>query len=218
MAIKKTYGIRGLMDYVMQISAGKGTVTVHFSGGALTAYGTTPARYSTTNPFFQNVIEHSTQFQKGRIELLDTIEVPDDAATLRMKERQAKKAAAAEKAKAAAQAAPVAPTPEKPKEETPAPAPETPNEEPAPQKPVAEVAETEAEGEGMPGVGNGEESGEGTEGDGMQTIEVGCKADAVEWLKERYPEKGYNGNNLRAKAAFAAACDEAGVQFIIANA
>lgn len=220
MAIKKTYGIRGLMDYVMQISAGKGTVTVHFSGGALTAYGTTPARYSTTNPFFQNVIEHSTQFQKGRIELLDTIEVPDDAATLRMKERQAKKAAAAaaEKAKAASQADPIAPAPEKPKVETSAPTPETPIEEPTPETPAADAAETEAEGEGMPEAGNGEESGESTEGDGMQTIEVGCKADAVEWLKERYPEKGYNGNNLRANAAFEAACNEAGVKFIITNA
>lgn len=223
MAIRKTYGIKGLMDYVMQIAAGKGIVTIHFSGGALTAYGTTPARYATNDPFFQNVIEHSAQFKSGRIKLLDTVVVPDDAATIRMKERLARRAAV--KAKAAAHVAsetPAAPAPTpapaEPTVEAPAHAPEAPAEEPTPEAPAANAAETEAEGEGMPEFGNGEESGEGTDGDGVQTIEVGCKADAVEWLKERYPEKDYNGNNLRANAAFEAACNEAGVKFIITNA
>lgn len=65
-----------------------------------------------------------------------------------------------------------------------------------------------------PSVSN--ESGEGSEaGDGVQTIEVSCKADAVEWLKDHYPDKCYNGNTLRAGAAFEAACNEAGVKFII---
>lgn len=199
MAIRKTYGIKGLMDYVMQIAAGKGIVTIHFSGGALTAYGTTPARYATNDPFFQNVIEHSAQFKSGRIKLLDTVVVPDDAATIRMKERLARRASV--KAKAAAHVAP-----------------EAPAEEPTPEAPAADAAKTEAEGEGMPEGSDAEESDEGTEGDGVQTIEVGCKADAVEWLKDHFPTKGYNGNNLRANAAFEAACNEAGVRFIIKNA
>lgn len=223
MAIRKTYGIKGLMDYVMQIAAGKGIVTIHFSGGALTAYGTTPARYATNDPFFQNVIEHSAQFKSGRIKLLDTVVVPDDAATIRMKERLARRAAV--KAKAVAHVAPEAPAapaptpaPAEPTVEAPAPAPEAPAEEPTPEAPAADAAETEAEGEGMPEGSNAEESDEGTEGDGVQNIEVGCKADAVEWLKEHFPTKGYNGNNLRANAAFEAACNEAGVRFIIKNA
>ena len=64
------------MDWTTQIKVGQGTVAVHFTGGALTAYGVTPAKYSTTNAFFQRVIENSDQFKSGRIELLGTMEVP----------------------------------------------------------------------------------------------------------------------------------------------
>ena len=75
--IRKTYGVSGLMDWTTQIKAGKGSVSVHFTGGALTAYGVTPAKFSTSNPFFQNVIENSEQFQSGRIELIGEMEVAD---------------------------------------------------------------------------------------------------------------------------------------------
>ena len=92
--IRKTYGVSGLMDWTTQIKAGKGSVSVHFTGGALTAYGVTPAKYSTSNPFFQSVIENSKQFKSGRIELLGTMEVPDDAVTKARKARLAAKAAA----------------------------------------------------------------------------------------------------------------------------
>ena len=92
--IRKTYGVSGLMDWTTQIKAGKGSVSVHFTGGALTAYGVTPAKYSTSNPFFQSVIENSKQFKSGRIELLGTMEVPDDTATKARKARMAAKAAA----------------------------------------------------------------------------------------------------------------------------
>ena len=76
--IRKTYGVSGLMDWTTQIKAGKGSVSVHFTGGALTAYGVTPAKFSTSNPFFQNVIENSEQFQSGRIELIGEMEVADE--------------------------------------------------------------------------------------------------------------------------------------------
>ena len=68
--IRKTYGVSGLMDWTTQIKTGKVSVSVHFTGGALTAYGVTPAKYSTSNPFFQSVIENSEQFKSGRIMLL----------------------------------------------------------------------------------------------------------------------------------------------------
>mgnify|MGYP001002537665 FL=1 len=76
--IRKTYGVSGLMDWTTQIKAGKGSVSVHFTGGALTAYGVTPAKFSTSNPFFQNAIENSEQFQSGRIELIGEMEVADE--------------------------------------------------------------------------------------------------------------------------------------------
>lgn len=64
---KITYGVPGLVDWVAQIKVGAATVKVHFSGGALTAYGVTPAEYTTDNPFLQRVIEQSQYFKSGRI-------------------------------------------------------------------------------------------------------------------------------------------------------
>lgn len=46
-------------------------------------------------------------------------------------------------------------------------------------------------------------------------IKVATKSDAIEWLKEHYPEKEYTGVKLRSKAAFDAACAECGVVFEI---
>lgn len=92
--IRKVYGVSGLMDWTTNINVGKAAVSVHFTGGALTAYGVTPAKYATANPFFQHVIENSDQFKNGRIKLLDVMEVPDDAATKERKARAARLAAA----------------------------------------------------------------------------------------------------------------------------
>lgn len=90
----KTYGVSGLMDWTTNIKVGKASVSVHFTGGALTAYGVTPAKYSTANLFFQNVIEGSEHYKSGRIRLLGQMEVPDDAATIERKQRSARLAAA----------------------------------------------------------------------------------------------------------------------------
>lgn len=92
--IRKVYGVSGLMDWTTNINVGKAAVSVHFTGGALTAYGVTPAKYVTSSPFFQHVIENSDPFKNGRIKLLDVMEVPDDAATIERKARAARLAAA----------------------------------------------------------------------------------------------------------------------------
>lgn len=67
---RKTYGVPRLVDWGAQIKAGGATVRVHFTGGALTAYGVTPAEYTTEDPFIQRVIEQSSHFRAGRIILL----------------------------------------------------------------------------------------------------------------------------------------------------
>lgn len=64
---KITYGAPGLVDWVAQIKVGGATVRVHFTGGALTSYGVTPAEYTTSNAFMQKVIENSSYFKDGRI-------------------------------------------------------------------------------------------------------------------------------------------------------
>ena len=70
------------------------------------------------------------------------------------------------------------------------------NETPAVQKEVVENDEAPADG-------------------GVQKVSVSDKSEAVEWLKEHYPEKEYNGFKLRGKDAFAAACKECNVEFDI---
>ena len=203
--IRKTYGVSGLMDWTTQIKAGKGSVSVHFTGGALTAYGVTPAKYSTSNPFFQSVIENSEQFKSGRIELLGTMEVPDDAAT---KARKARMAAKAAEKPAKEEQSPVTETPVP---ETPAPVvkePVTPTT-PAEETPAEEVQPT------------GETQDETLQGDGddadVGKIKVADKPDAIEYLKEKFPEKGYTAVKLRTKTAFEAACKECGVEFLFSS-
>ena len=200
--IRKTYGVSGLMDWTTQIKAGKGSVSVHFTGGALTAYGVTPAKYSTSNPFFQSVIENSKQFKSGRIELLGTMEVPDDAAT---KARKARMAAKAAEKPAKDEQSPVTETP----------APETPApvvKEPV--TPTTPAEETPAEAEQPTGETQDETlQGDGEDADGGK-IKVADKNEAIEYLKEHFAEKNYTATSLRTKTAFEAACKECGVEFV----
>ena len=81
---KVTYGAPQYMDWVAQIKAGAATVTVHFTGGALTVYGVTPAQYTTTNPFIQKAIEMSSYFKEGRITLISRVLLDTPAKTLKV--------------------------------------------------------------------------------------------------------------------------------------
>ena len=203
--IRKTYGVSGLMDWTTQIKAGKGSVSVHFTGGALTAYGVTPAKYSTSNPFFQSVIENSKQFNSGRIELLGTMEVPDDAAT---KARKARMAAKAAEKPAKDEQSPVTDTPVP---ETPAPVVKEPV------TPTTPAEETPAEAEQPTGETQDETlQGDGEDADGGK-IKVADKNEAIEYLKEHFAEKNYTATSLRTKTAFEAACKECGVEFLFTS-
>lgn len=200
--IRKTYGVSGLMDWTTQIKAGKGSVSVHFTGGALTAYGVTPAKYSTSNPFFQSVIENSKQFKSARIELLGTMEVPDDAATKARKARMAAKAAEkpANEVQSTVTETPVPETPANVVEEHVTPT--TPEKEsPA----DAEQPTDETQDETL--------QGDGEDADGGK-IKVADKNEAIEYLKEHFAEKNYTATSLRTKTAFEAACKECGVEFV----
>ena len=69
----KTYGVLGMMEWNALIPAGKGTIRVHFTGGTVTGYGTTPATFTTSNPAVVHLIEHSHWFRSGKIKLLSSI-------------------------------------------------------------------------------------------------------------------------------------------------
>lgn len=173
--IRKTYGVSGLMDWTTQIKAGKGAVSVHFTGGALTAYGVTPAKFSTSNYFFQSVIENSDQFKNGRIQLLGQMEVPDDAAEKARKARiSVRKEGVSVEAK---------------------------------------QGEANVEAEVAPAEGGINEQPTESKS-GSNEIAVADKNEAIEYLKEHFPDKNYTATQLRTKAAFEAACNECGVVFV----
>ena len=85
---KITYGVPGLVDWIAEIKAGAATLRVHFSGGALTTYGVTPAEYTTANPFIQKVIEQSSEFKNGRIITLRRTEIPDSNKSVKPAKRK----------------------------------------------------------------------------------------------------------------------------------
>ena len=62
-------------------------------------------------------------------------------------------------------------------------------------------------------VGGGEHGDEPVPGAPLE-VQVADKYDAIEYLKEHYPDKGYTSSNLRTKSSFEAACKECGVEFV----
>lgn len=65
--ITKRYAAPGMMEWQALIPVGNAHLHVSFSGGSATGYGMKPARYTTSDPLTQKLIEHSRFFQQGRI-------------------------------------------------------------------------------------------------------------------------------------------------------
>ncbi len=165
---RKTYGVPGTLEYLMLIPCGAAVAKVHFRGGSIQDRNRQPARFSTSRYLEQTIIENSNEFLTGKIILMSSIEVPDDA------EEIARKAMMEPKPLNMAAGAPVV---EEPKVEAAA---------------EEQVSTADVVGE---------------------AIEVADKTEAVEWLKEHFPDKEYTGVKLRSKQAFDAACEECGVRF-----
>lgn len=68
--IKKTYGLKGLVEWFCEVESGSAKFRFPFTGGAITAIGITPAEFTTDNPVKQYVIEHSSYYQSGKIYVL----------------------------------------------------------------------------------------------------------------------------------------------------
>lgn len=183
---KITYGASRLVDWVAQIKAGAATVKVHFTGGALTSYGVTPAEYTTSNPFIQKVIENSSYFKEGRIILLRRTQVEEPKKPT-PKPKQ--------KAQLATQQQP-APAP-KPKVE------ESIAESPAP---IRTPVETEPE----PATAETQAQAEETETTGLKRVEVTCLPDAQAYLQENFNISSYRVRNCETAQIIAA---EHGIQF-----
>lgn len=165
---KITYGAPRLVDWVAQIKAGAATVRVHFTGGALTSYGVTPAEYTTANPFIQKVIENSSYFKEGRINILRKTEIAE-AQKLRQKKPKTEASPA------------TTPVPEPKAEETPTPTSTIETEEEQP------VKETEAE-----------EEADNTDTSGLTKVEVTCLQDAQAYLQENFNISSYKVRSYEA--------------------
>ena len=184
---KITYGAPRLVDWVAQIKVGAASVRVHFTGGALTSYGVTPAEFTTSNPFIQKVIENSSYFKEGRIivQRRAKIEEPQKPAP---------------KAKPKAQPAP-----------QPAPAPQPKAEEPVAETPAPTPAPVEAEAqetaEPEPAA---EAQAEEPATAGLTIVEVTCLPDAQAYIQENFNISSYKVRSCEIAQRIAA---EHGVQF-----
>lgn len=165
---KITYGAPRLVDWVAQIKAGAATVRVHFTGGALTAYGVTPAEYTTDNPFIQKVIEQSTYFKEGRIITLRKATLPETTKTAKMQKAKQQKPTQEQTKAPAVHDTSIAPTPV-----------DTPDvaDEPEDEETMEAIEETV---------------------DGLTKVEASCLQDAQAYLQENFNIASYKVRSYEA--------------------
>ena len=67
-----------MMEYQAIIKVGKATLKVLFTDGSITALGQNPAQFTTADFIVQRAIENSSDFKRGRIKLVNSIELDED--------------------------------------------------------------------------------------------------------------------------------------------
>lgn len=85
MKAKKTYGINGLLEWHGLVSGNGITMRVDFVNGSVTAYGVSPATFTTKDELTQYIIENSEQYKSGRIRLVRCVEMPEERAVAEVK-------------------------------------------------------------------------------------------------------------------------------------
>jgi hypothetical protein len=81
MSMKKkkiTYGVFGMMEYQSIIKIGRATLKVLFTDGSITSLGQNPAHYTTSDFLVQHAIENSRDFKRGRIRVVNAIELDEE--------------------------------------------------------------------------------------------------------------------------------------------
>ena len=73
-----TYGVRGMMEYQALIPLGKATLKILFTDGSMNSLGSHPAKFTTDNFMVQHAIENSSDFRRGRIQVLHVYELDED--------------------------------------------------------------------------------------------------------------------------------------------
>ncbi len=67
MSKKKMYVSPGLTELHLIVGTSAAPVSVEFTGGSTSGYGTRPAHFATDDPVLQRLIESSQPFRKGII-------------------------------------------------------------------------------------------------------------------------------------------------------
>ena len=102
-----TYGVYGMMEYQTIIKIGRAILKVMFTDGSMTSIGQNPAKYTTSDFLVQHAIENSSEFKKGRITVVNTIELDEE---VRIERNPAKPSTQQAQAPTPAEAKPVAAT------------------------------------------------------------------------------------------------------------
>lgn len=116
MTMKKkriTYGVNGMMEYQTVIKIGRATLKVMFTDGSMTSIGQNPAKYTTSDFLVQHAIENSSDFKRGRITIVNSIELDEE---VRIERNPAKPSTQQAQAPIPAETKPVAATAAKVKE------------------------------------------------------------------------------------------------------
>lgn len=179
----KTYGVPGLTEWHGKVRAGNIEVSVSFKGGTASPSGAQPAYFVTKDPITQFIIENSKEYKNGFIILVMQQEAPG----------------------------------EHPRMAVPKPSPAEQSGEAG--AGARGMADDEGGQSGAAGGQSGAAALHTTRGalDDEASVEtvvrVVDKYDAIEYLKEHFPDQGYTSSGLRTKAAFEAACKDCGVRF-----
>ena len=189
----KTYGVPELTEWQGKLKAGSIEVNVLFTGGTASPSGAQPAYFVTKDPITQFVIENSKEFKDGFIILMMQTELPGVHPRMAIPKPH-----------------------EEVQGEQPKPATEQTLDPMAVKTNENEVHDQDEDaGEGACDANkNGDDAPAGDQPIVVK-VSVCSKTEAIEWLKDHYPDKGYNGFKLKGKSAFEAACNECNVVFDI---
>lgn len=203
-----------MMEYQSIIKIGRATLKVLFTDGSMTAIGQNPAKYTTSDFLVQHAIENSSEFKRGRITVVDTIELDEE---VRIERNPAKPST--QQAPPPVEAKPVAATAAKveephdiadePTEETNAvDADEVESANADTPAPVVDIEPIEDE---VPSTEDAAELSENDNEDGLTEVEFSTNQEAKDYLTNTF---GVKSGTMRTRAEIIAVGETYGVKII----
>ena len=198
---KKTYGIKGYMEYQAVIKVGKSRMKVPFSDGSMTAMGVEPCTFTTESYMIQQAIENSAEFKRGLIYIVNSTTL-DGKVEIERRSPRPTVASVKPYPKAIPEIASSAESEEKPaaeSEEKPAMV-AVATEEGVVEKPIEEVWPSKSE--------EGETADEGAT---LTQVEFASNDEAKDYLEQNF---GYVRSKLRNRESIIAAGKASGVEIV----